>query len=122
MSQIRVDRVPGMCAGLVFALGQGARRCDLYEPPAHDEISGEVVPGDAPEDEEGRGVPLSSLQVNYNYAMAMRRLLRRRVDGVPPLTRAGQETCGWEQHRALLHHFIRKTHGRQPLDRGPRYY
>ena len=31
---------------------------DQYEPPSHDEISGQVVPGDAPEDEEGRGVPL----------------------------------------------------------------
>ena len=36
----------------------GSHVVDLDQSSPDDEISGQVVPGDAPEDEEGRGVPL----------------------------------------------------------------
>ena len=42
----------------VRSRARGSDVVDQYEPPVYDEISGQVVPGDAPEDEEGRGVPL----------------------------------------------------------------
>ena len=64
--------------------------------------------------------PFSSLQINYNYAVArgvLRRLPlsprgdgvemeRRRGDGVDArsIARAGQETRRRQQHRALAHH------------------
>ena len=58
---------------------------DQYEPPAHDEIFGEVVPGDAPEDEEGRGVPLFLAAGQLQLRGALQCLTpprESRVDGV----------------------------------------
>ena len=77
--------------------------------------------------------PFSSLQINYNYAVARgvpRRLPlsprgdgvemeRRRGDGVErSIARAGQETCRRQQHRALAHHQPRGPRGRRALGRG----
>ena len=111
--------VPGMCAGLVFALGQGARTSLLStNHPSMTKFLVKWCRATLPKTKKGAEFPFSSLQVNYNYAVrcsVLRRhlrvtpsprpvsyplrvtsgrrrpLARRRVDGVSPLTRAGQE-------------------------------
>ena len=62
-SEAERDRYWETGAGHVcwFSICSGARGSDvidLDQSSPDDEISGQVVPGDAPEDEEGRGVPL----------------------------------------------------------------
>ena len=88
--------VPGMCAGLVFALGQGARTSLIStNHPFMTKFLVKWCRATLPKTKKGAEFPFSSLQVNYNYAVRCR-VSYRRVDGVSPSTRAGQETCGWE--------------------------
>ena len=63
--------VPGMCAGLVFALGQGARTSLISSN--HPEMTKFLVRwsrATLPRTKKGAEFPFSSLQVNYNYAVA----------------------------------------------------
>ena len=88
--------VPGMCAGLVFALGQGARTSLIStNHPNMTKVLVKWCRATLPKTKKGAEFPFSSLQVNYNYAVRCH-VSYRRVDGVSPLTRAGQETCGWQ--------------------------
>jgi len=69
--------VPGMCLGLVFALGGlGAKTSLIAE--SYPDLSRFVVAwaaGSLPQTRDGKAFPFSSLQINYNYAA------KRHVDG-----------------------------------------
>ena len=74
--------VPGMCAGLVFALGQGARTSLISTN--HPQMTKFLVKwcrATLPKTKKGAEFPFASLQVNYNYAVRCR-VSYRRVDGV----------------------------------------
>lgn len=60
--------VPGMCMGLVFALGQGAQCSHVSEAhPALTRLLTRWCTATLPRTKAGRLFPFSSLQVNYNY-------------------------------------------------------
>ncbi len=62
--------VPGMCAGLVFALGQGARTSLIStNHPNMTKVLVKWCRATLPKTKKGAEFPFSSLQVNYNYAV-----------------------------------------------------
>ena len=68
--------VPGMCVGLVFALGQGAQASHVSEcHPQMTRVLTRWCRGTLPRTRKGAEFPFSSLQVNYNYAA------QKHVDG-----------------------------------------
>ncbi|KAH8063020.1 hydrolase [Aureococcus anophagefferens] len=74
--------VPGMCVGLVFALGQGAQASHVSEcHPQMTRVLTRWCRGTLPRTRKGAEFPFSSLQVNYNYAA--QKHWRRPVDGGP---------------------------------------
>ena len=78
--------VPGMCAGLVFALGQGARTSLIStNHPNMTKFLVKWCRATLPKTKKGAEFPFSSLQVNYNYAVRCRVFTpppESRVDGV----------------------------------------
>ena len=71
--------VPGMCAGLVFALGQGARTSLIStNHPNMTKVLVKWCRATLPKTKKGAEFPFSSLQVNYNYAVRCSVLRRHR--------------------------------------------
>ena len=61
--------VPGMCVGLVFALGQGAQASHVSEcHPSMVKVLTRWCRATLPRTRKGAEFPFSSLQINYNYA------------------------------------------------------
>ena len=61
--------VPGMCMGLVFALGQGAQASHVSEcHPCMTKVLCRWCHATLPRTRKGGSFPFSSLQINYNYA------------------------------------------------------
>ena len=68
--------VPGMCVGLVFALGQGAQASHVSEcHPSMVKVLTRWCRATLPRTRKGAEFPFSSLQINYNYAA------KKHVDG-----------------------------------------
>ena len=62
--------VPGMCVGLVFALGQGAQASHVSEcHPQMTRVLTRWCRGTLPRTRKGAEFPFSSLQVNYNLSL-----------------------------------------------------